>query len=428
MRSRYAVSLFFAPALVVVHSACDTDGTILPASPSDAGARDATSADAQASPDGSGGGGDSASDAGNAGGGDASDAGRAPLQHVFLIVMAHHATSEIYGNTADAPFFNQLAGQGTLCANYFGVTHPGLPNYLALLSGDFQGVWDGCPAGANVTCAPTEFVPDAGDITASLALTDAEVASATSQAHLFSGMNLVDELEAKGLTWKAYMQSIPGVGDTSASAPVDTVDGGAVPRDLYVQAHDPFMYFADIRSDAARMQNIVPFTELASDLAGASVPSFLWIGPDQCHDMRGLSADNANAPSVGVPGCATPDAGLDHGVIQLGDAFLSATVAAIQASPAWEENSALVIVWDEDDDTATAGCCGSPVGAGGAVLGGGRAPALIVQSQNPAGAMAMASYNHYAMLATLEEVFGVPCLGNACNVTGSGLMTSFFQP
>src|ERR1017187_8317425 len=85
--------------------------------------------------------------------------------HIFLIMMENHATNQIIGNTADAPFINQLARRYSVATNYHGVTHPSLPNYLSAISGDFQGVFDDCKAGVTVTCGPEEFVPGAGDAT-----------------------------------------------------------------------------------------------------------------------------------------------------------------------------------------------------------------------------------------------------------------------
>src|SRR6202011_1243104 len=82
--------------------------------------------------------------------------------HIFLIMMENHGTSQIIGNTADAPYINQLAHRYSVAANYHGVTHPSLPNYLSAISGDFQGIYDDCKAaspGSPVTCAPEEFVP-----------------------------------------------------------------------------------------------------------------------------------------------------------------------------------------------------------------------------------------------------------------------------
>src|SRR5271165_4701758 len=86
--------------------------------------------------------------------GDDRHEGRGRFKHIFLIMMENHATDEILGNFADAPFINELAEHSGVSGNYYGTTHPSLPNYLALFSGDFQGIWDDCAAGPSVTCAP----------------------------------------------------------------------------------------------------------------------------------------------------------------------------------------------------------------------------------------------------------------------------------
>ena len=85
-----------------------------------------------------------------------------PPQHIFFIMMENHEFSQIIGNTADAPFINRLTRHAGVAANYYGVTHPSLPNYLAAVSGSFQGIWDDCQAGAAITCPPEEFVPNSG--------------------------------------------------------------------------------------------------------------------------------------------------------------------------------------------------------------------------------------------------------------------------
>ncbi len=356
----------------------------------------------------------------------ASDENHERLDHIFYIMMENHGTSQIIGNTADAPTINALASQYGLLTNYFGVTHPSLPNYLAAVSGDFQGIWDDCKAGSDVTCAPEEFVPDSGDATSTVLLTPAEIASSGAKPHLFDGANLVDQLEAKRLTWKAYMQSIPGVGSTVEYAPVDVVAGVSTPRKLYAQKHDPFMYFSDIRSDPKRMQRIVPFDGFAHDLKKDDIPNFVWISPDQCHDMHGVSA--ANAAAVGIPDCASPDSGLDHKVIALGDAFLKTTVEAIMHSRAWRENSAIVIAWDENDYTGTQGCCSAPLGAGGDVLGGGHAPALVITSRNARHQSVDTAFNHYSLLGTIQRLWGLDCLGATCGFDDSSLLLGLFDP
>jgi hypothetical protein len=348
-----------------------------------------------------------------------------PLDHIFYIMMENHGTDQIIGNTADAPNINQLASKYGLATNYFGVTHPSLPNYLAAISGDFQGIWDDCKAGVGVTCAPEEFVPDSGDATATVLLTPAEIASSSAKPHLFDGANLVDKLEAKRLTWRAYVQSIPGVGSTVEYAPVDVVAGVSVPRKLYAQKHDPFMYFSDIRNDSQRMKRIVPFDGLAHDLAKGDIPNFVWISPDQCHDMHGVSA--ANAAALGIPDCASPESGLDHKVIALGDAFLKTTVDAIMHSRAWRENSAIVIAWDENDYSGTQGCCSAPLGAGGDVLGGGHAPALVITSRHARHQSVDTAYNHYSLLGTIQRLWDLDCLGATCAFDDAQLMLGLFN-
>ncbi len=347
------------------------------------------------------------------------DHGRARprFDHVFLIMMENHATEEILGNTVDAPFLNQLAGRAAVAANYHGVTHPSLPNYLALLSGSYQGIFDDCKAGASSTCAPEEFVPGAGDATDGTYLSAAQVASASAQPHWFSGKTFVEQLSARGLSWKAYMQAMPAGGHDVEYAPV--VNGTTVK--LYAQKHNPFEYFAATHGSA----QVVPFeSEFAADLASGKAPAFAWISPDQCHDMHGVVP--SGAALVGLPECGFPAAGLDHGSIALGDAFVRDTVAAIERSPAWRERSAIVVVWDEDDYTGFAGCCESPTG-NGYTLGGARTPALVVTSRGGRAQLSWKPSNHYSLLGSLQKLFGVSCLENTCKLADRDLLLELFE-
>ncbi|HXZ06233.1 MAG TPA: alkaline phosphatase family protein [Ktedonobacteraceae bacterium] len=346
-------------------------------------------------------------------------------KHIFYIMMENHSTDEIFGNTADAPYINQLASQYAISTDYFGVTHPSLPNYLAAISGNFQNIWDDCKAGPTVKCAPEEFGPDSGYTNGQELLTPAQIAQATNTPHWFTGATIVDQLEAHGLTWKAYMQSIPFAGYTGEYYPFQTVNGQQVPVKLYAQKHDPFMYFSTIRNNPSRLNKVVPFTHFAADLKSGNVPNFVWISPDQCHDMHGVST--SDAAFVGFPTCAYPASGLDHGAIQLGDAFLQSTVTAIMGSQAWHEKSAIVIAWDENDYSSYAGCCHSPTGVNGAVLGGSNAPLLVITSKNPQHFVdSIDPYNHYSLLATIQDLWKLGCLDNSCGFSNSELMTHFF--
>ena len=292
------------------------------------------------------------------------------LKHIFYIMMENHDASQIFGNTADAPYLNQLVNSYGTATRYFGVTHPSLPNYLAAISGSFQGIFDDCTAGADVVCSGV--------------------------AHLFSGQTLVDQLEVHHLTWKAYMQSMPAPGFTGGYA------------GLYGQKHDPFMYFASIRNNPARMQLIVPYTQLNADISSGALPNFVWITPDACNDMHGASGS-------GIAGCATYD-----GQIALGDAFIHMLVSQIMQSSAWNEGAAIIITWDEG--TSSDGCCKSPAGNGG-----GNVPLIVITSHGPRHiVLSSTSYNHYSLLATIEQLWSLGCLANTCGMGQAELLLRLF--
>ena len=315
---------------------------------------------------------------------------QAGIQHIFYIMMENHATNQIIGNTADAPYLNQLASSYGTATQYYGVTHPSLPNYLAAISGSFQGIWDDCAAGASVTCAPEVFTSS---------LTSSEYSEAANQPHMFNGQTIVDQLEAHHLTWKAYMQSMPSAGYTG-----DSYAG------LYAQKHNPFMYFSRIRNNPARMQQIVPFTQFAQDMQSANIPNFVWISPDVCNDMHG------------APACSSYD-----GLIATGDRFVRSTIQTIMHSSAWKEGAAIVITWDENEG-GSSGCCKSPTGANGTILGGADVPLIVVTSSGPRHiVLNTMPYNHYSLLATIEQVWNIGCIANTCGMGNSLLLTSLFR-
>src|SRR5439155_15910967 len=142
------------------------------------------------------------------------------------------------------PYINMLAARYTLAENYFAAANPSLPNYLALISGQTYALQANC----------TECV--------------------------FDGPTLADEIEASGRTWRSYQEDFP----TSCFLGVGA--GG------YVLRHNPFLYFAAIRDDSRRCQNVVPFPQLTVDLARGAVPDLAWITPNVFHDMHdGTVAD-----------------------------------------------------------------------------------------------------------------------------------------
>ncbi len=434
MRARSTVNLFSVSFVVASAflAGCGTgDDNAAPVPP----APDASTSDAGHD----GGAKDGATDTGAS---DAGDGGAATLSHIYVIMMENHAQAQIIGDTTDAPNLNMLASTYGSASQYFGVTHPSLPNYLAAISGDFQGIFDDCPAGSNVLCEVEEFIANSGDGTASQLMTAQEAANAATIPHWFSGRTIVDQLEEHGKTWTAYMGSLIAPGDTNSGAPIIPIDAGASDAgpdaappppetetlNLYAQKHDPFEYFQSIRTNANRMQKVVPFTQFATDIAGATMPNFVWISPDQCADMHGINGDTAVYADAGF--CTGTAAGSDMSaeVIQYGDAFVGGLVTTIMASPTWNQGSAIVIVFDEDDYVGTAGCCNSPTGVDGGYLGGALVPAIVISSLVAGPVTSADQYNHYSLLATIQQMWGLGCLANTCSMTGSQLMTRLFVP
>ena len=283
------------------------------------------------------------------------------FQHVFVIMMENTGYDALIGNP-NAPWINQAAQKYGLATNYFGVTHPSQPNYIAATSGSTNGV-----ANDNDT---TINVP-----------------------------NIVDQLEAHGKTWKAYMQSF-----SLCVTPLDHSCG----FQLYERKHNPLVSYLDVQQNPARMANIVDLSQLYTDLANNTVPNFVWISPDQCHDMHGRA-------SVSTDPC---DFSQVQSLIATGDAFLHSTVSAIMSSPAWTGNSVIFISWDESDFTGSgffgfgddSGCCDSLAGQGG-----GHVVTLVISQSNSSAAVSNVAYNHYSILATIEDGWGLGCLANTCD-------------
>jgi hypothetical protein len=109
-----------------------------------------------------------------------------PLDHVVVVVFENKAPSEVNAHTA--PTFTRLGRRYVRLTRYFGVAHPSLPNYLALVSGQTYGIHSNC--------------------------TDCSV----------SGPNLGNELSDAGRTWAAYAEGYP-------SSP------------LFAKRHVPFLYY-----------------------------------------------------------------------------------------------------------------------------------------------------------------------------------------
>jgi phosphatidylinositol-3-phosphatase len=227
-----------------------------------------------------------------------------------VIVMENHTPQE----ALSGPFTASLAARYRVAANYTAITHPSVPNYLALTSGQTWGARD-------------------------------------DSYHALPQADLGHQLTTAAITWRAYMEGLTNRGCLDSPFPYDP-------------GHNPFAFYG-----GTCPSNVVPLTSLSGDLAQAA-PSFSWISPDDCHNGHS---------------CA----------VSVADDWLRETVTLIMGSEAWSANGILFITWDEDDGRAD-----------NRVLTLVVAPGLshLVSNQ---------PYNHYSLLATIEDLLGVSRLGAA---------------
>jgi phospholipase C len=265
-----------------------------------------------------------------------------------------------------APFINGLIHTYGYAARYYGVTHPSLPNYLSLVAGDFLNTWDDW------------------------------------DGNRYTARTIADQLEARHLTWKAYMGGIPYPGFTGDMYPA----GKAA---LYESKHDPFVLMRSIRNSPSRRRNIVSDQQIFRDLRSRSLPTLSFVSPDMCHDMHGIIAKHSPCP-----------ANQQH-LIAAGDRYLARLIPAIVQSREWTDNSVIFLIWDEADK-AISGCCLSPKGDGG-----GRVVAIVMSRTGPHHVRSTTPYNHYSVLKTLETLWGLPCLANTCK-SQIKPMTEFLRP
>jgi hypothetical protein len=309
------------------------------------------------------------------------------LDRVFVIMLENHSEHSVIGDP-NTPFITALAQQYGQATSYFGVTHPSQPNYIAAISGSNWWINNDKPA------------------------------------NRYDHTNLVDELEARHISWAGYMEALP------ASDPLtDAWPSSAAP--LYVSKHNPFPLFTDIRDDPTRVANIKPYTDLAADLNGPQAPRFVFISPDQCNDMHGgVFTAVPGHPETPCGFASTNDDPTDVILKHNADAFVQGAVQTIMSSDAWTPHSAIFIVGDEGDFTgnvanggfdSAAGCCDSPVlPAGdpeinvawpGGVFGGGPVPAIVIDPSGPHNFTSSVPYNHYALLRTVEDAWHLDELG-----------------
>jgi phospholipase C len=314
-----------------------------------------------------------------------------PIKHVFVINLENKGYDATWGPTSAAPYLaTTLRAKGVLLNTYYGTAHNSQPNYIAQLSGQ----------GPN-----PQMQADCQVYSSFVGATTAAPGQAVGSGCVFpsSVQSLPTQLDAKGLTWKGYLEDM---GTPCRHPALNTVDPTqkATVGDQYAARHNPFVYFSAITNSAECAQRDVDLSQLPKDLAATSTtPNLSYITPNLCDDGH-------DAPCVdGRPGGLTSV-----------NAWLKVWVPKILNSPAYKADGELIITADEADSPqsdATA-CCGEGPGPnsplpGIAGLGGGRVGALVLSRWTSPGTWSTTPYNHYSLLASLEDVFRLPYLGYA---------------
>jgi acid phosphatase len=292
------------------------------------------------------------------------------FDYVLTVVMENHALGTIYGNSS-APFLNGLAHDYALATGYTAISHPSLPNYLALTGASTFGV--------STDCSPTTKVCNSGAACCSI-----------------SAPNIVDRIESAGLTWKAYMEDYPTTCGSSCSLGNCFIGAS---NSGYAAAHDPFVYYSDIVSNSVRCSRIVPANsvignapqtddKLLADLESTTTASnYMWLTPGLCDSMHDCPISN-------------------------GDNYLHNLIPQILSSYIFKTQKALLfITFDEGPVSAN-----FPVDYVFTVLAG---PVVRTHYRSSE------QYSHYSILNTIEGEWGLQNL--TANDDGTSVMQEFFN-
>ncbi len=262
----------------------------------------------------------------------------APVQfgHVVIVVEENHSYSSVIGSP-EMPYLNGLADQYGLATNYFANTHPSIGNYFMLTAGQI--------------------------------ITNDDAFNGTVTAD-----NLVRQLVAAGKTWKSYAESLPSVGYTG---------GDVYP---YSKHHNPFAYLSDVLNSPTQRNNLVPFSQFATDLAANNLPKYSFIVPNMLNDAH-------------------------DGTLADADSWLQTNIAPLIANTVFQQDGLLVIVFDESHSSDTQ-------------HGGGQVPLVIVSPKAKPGFRSTSFYQHESTLRLMAQGVGLTSLPGAAATAAD--MSEFF--
>ena len=268
-------------------------------------------------------------------------------RHVWMITEENHSYETVVGNS-NMPYYNSLVAKYGLATQYYAEQHNSLSALMWLVAGQ--------PITSN-------------DATTSCYTAD----------------NIARHLNAAGLKWRSYQESLPYPGFTGVSS------------GLYVRRHNPIIDF----TDACGSKNSVPYTQLATDIANHATPNYAYITPNLNNDAH-------------------------NGTLSAADSWLSKHVPAILALPEFKPggDGILFVVWDEADLGGSGGLdnrCTSTLKSGC----GGRVATVVIGPQVKHGYKSSVRYDHANLLRTICDAMGFSSCPGAAAV--SNPMSDFFN-
>jgi hypothetical protein len=322
-----------------------------------------------------------------------------PIKHVFIIVLENQDYARIFGADTVSPYLGlELPRKGAMLNNYYATGHASLGNYVTMISGQPE---------APTTQADCHKYVDFTLAGAPSPIDKDGIAQGDGCVYPAGVKTIADQLEEKHLTWRGYMEDMGKDPSREAATCARPQIGGsgvskATATDAYAYRHNPFVYFHSIVDRKAVCDaNVVNFDHLARDLKQVSTtPNYVFLTPNVCNDGH-------DAPCAdGRPG----------GLVTANE-WVKTWVPRIMASPAYKKDGLLIVTFDEAGSDASA-CCNEPTGPntnapGRFGPGGGRIGAILLSRFIRPGTVVNVPMNHYGMLKSVEDIFGLPYLGYA---------------
>jgi acid phosphatase len=276
------------------------------------------------------------------------------------IVMENHGAGAIIGNSS-APFQNSLTAKYITLTNWTGIDHPSAPNYVGMVSGQNNGL-----AGAG-DCSPS-------------------IGSSCD----WSGDNLGNQLFAAGITAQWFAEDLSGDGCS-----IDNSESGN--NDVN---HEPWAYMdkwqavAGACAEAGLTTTSPGDAEVLTAINGAKPPDYVWVTPNLTDDTH-------------------------DGTVAQGDNYLQKLVTAVKATQWYAQNGTIIITYDEDEgESNPPGYCTNAVML--PAVGDTCIPTFIVSAKDANVGAVSTPGDHYGMLRSLEECYGLPLLNNAAAINSSG--------